>query len=181
LQQANTNRAGGAASLALLLAVNAAAAGTGPTVTTYLSTSGDSEDYQANLICEVSNVSASPLVGSSANVQNALAAGTNNVTSGNITVSAGQVPCLMVAMSMNTSATAINQNPLAGSGMTSISSSLWAFHNVGANITSTLATQLITTAGTYAATFNNQVTGDIATVAVILQGQQAGIPIAWVF
>ena len=178
LTQANTIHTGGAQSVAALLAVNAAA-GSGPTVTTYLSTSGDSEDYQANIICEISNVATSPLVGSSSNAQNALAAGTNNITSGNITVSALQVPCLMIAVSMNTSASAANQEPTVGTGMTNVSNSLWGFFTAG--ITATLATQLITTAGTYAATFNNQVTGDIATVAVILQGQQAGIPIAWVF
>ena len=176
LAQANTIQSGGAQSVAVLLAVNAAA-GAAPTVKTYLSTNGDTEDYQANVICEVTNVATSPLVGYNSNAQNALASGTNNITSGTITVSALQVPCLMLAMSMNTSASAGSQTPAVGTGMTNVNNALWGFHTAG--ITATLATQLITSAGSYAAIFSAPVTGDYATVAVILQGASLGVPVAW--
>ncbi len=61
------------------------------------------EDYVGMVITEISGVSAAPLVAHSANIQDGLAAGNNNVTSNSMSVEGTQTPALLVALSMNTS------------------------------------------------------------------------------
>ena len=123
------------------------------------------DDYKGVLVTEISGVSAAPLAGHSANIQDALAAGTNNVTSGSINVAAGSAPALLVALSMNTSGGSSNLGgstyggPAAGSAMTQ-RTQCW---NWGANL-ATFATQIVP-AGSTAAAFNAPDTDDYVTVA----------------
>jgi hypothetical protein len=128
------------------------------------------EDYTAMYALEVGGVSASPLVGHSGSVQNGLSPGTNNILSGTMTVTSGQVPCLLLAMTLNGSFNGGVPNlPTPGTGMTFLAST-WTFG--GAIPCAALAYRLITTAGSYQAVFNqvSSASEDINTVAVILQG-----------
>lgn len=166
--QANSSATGGAASVAVITATGIVGDTTAADIVkTALSTSGDVEDFQAAFIVEVGN--AAGVVGQNGNAQNGLAHGTNNVVSGNITLTSAQVPCLMVAIAMNTSGNGgAGSVPTVGTGMTLLSS-CWAF---GSNNSSCVATQLITVAGTYQAIFNqaSSVAEDMATVAVCIKG-----------
>lgn len=170
--QANTSLSGGAESTALLVA----AAITGDTSTadivkTSLSAIGDVEDFQAAFILEIGQTGPrNPIVGQSANVQNGLASGTNNIVSGNIVISSTQVPCLMVAMAGNSSGGGTAPNtPTIGTGMTLVTN-CWGFG--GTDYVSCVATQLITTPGTYQAIFNqaSNISADIFCNAVCIQG-----------
>lgn len=124
------------------------------------------EDFMAGYIVEVGNVAVSPYVGKNGSVQNGLASGTNNCVSGTITVTSGQVPCLMVALCMNTSVGGSHPTPTVGTGMTHVGD-CWAF---GGTNGACVATQLITTAGNYQAVFNQASSSseDMATTAMIL-------------
>jgi len=171
--QANSSPAGGAQTIGTHFASNIIGdSTTGDVVTGGFSLNGDVEDFQSLYIIEVGNAHPSPLVGHSENPQNGLAVGTNNVTSGSITVTAAQVPCIMLAASMNSSGNGTVNGPTVGTGMTLLANA-WAFQS-GTPIT-TFAYQNITTAGTYAAIFNQSSTAaeDIVTVAIILMGTQA--------
>lgn len=173
--RADTSTAGGAQSVAAITAVNIAGdSTTADTIRTYLTTNGDVEDYQSAFILEIGNVTAAPIIGSAQNAQNSLASGTNNVVSGTVTVTSAQVPCLLVGIAMNTSGSGgAGSVPTPGTGMTLVSN-CWSFG--GSVQSAAVATQLITTAGTYQAVFNqaSSVTEDTACLAVILQGTVAG-------
>lgn len=167
LSQQNTSQSGGSQTIAAFVAGNIA--GGADTVHTYLSTIGDSEDYQANYIIEVGNVAASPLIGNNGSTQNALATGTNNIVSGTVTVSAGQVPCILIGLAANSSGTVA---PTVGTGMTLIENT-WNF--AGVNNLATVAYQKITTPGNYQAVFNQvDVASDMACIAVVLQASTTG-------
>lgn len=170
--QQNSNQAGGSQTVALLTATGIAGdTGAADTVSTFLSINGDVEDFQAAFLVEVGGVGALGVVGQSGNTQNALANGSNNAVSGNITLTAAQVPALMVAICTNSSGGTV---PTVGTGMTLLTN-CWGF---GGASGSTVATRLITTAGTYQAIFNqaNGAATDITVNAVVFQGSIPGGP-----
>lgn len=61
------------------------------------------DNYKGVLAGEIAGVTGAPLVGHSANIQDALNSGMNNVTTSAIPVTSAQTPALLVALSMNTS------------------------------------------------------------------------------
>lgn len=171
--QQNTNAAGGAASLIALVATNCAAGTT--SITSYLSTIGDVEDYQGAYQIEVGGVaSTGTVVGSNGRTQNALAPGTGNLTANSITLTSGQVPALIVAMAFNTSAAGAHPLPTVNTGTL-----LANCFNAGGNL-ATVSYQRVTSAGTYTPTFNqaSAATEDCCAVAVALLEAAATVPAA---
>lgn len=171
--QGNTNPGGGAQTLAGFYTLNIAGdSSTGETVTSGFTLGNDVEDFQALYILEIGGVSPVSAVVSSINVQNALSSGTNNVTSGSMTVTAAMVPCFMVALSMNTSGHGTPVAPTVGTGMVSVAN-CWGFFT-GTN-TATVATQAITTPGTYSALFNqgSSAAEDMVTAAIVVSNMPA--------
>ncbi|MGO9991038.1 MAG: hypothetical protein ACLPTF_00790 [Steroidobacteraceae bacterium] len=83
------------------------------TVPNTVTLSSSYENYRGLLIVEIAGTATPPLLGSAANIQDGLPAGTNNVTSTPISIAASQTPALMVALSMNTSG---GSSDLGGSG-----------------------------------------------------------------
>ena len=126
------------------------------------------DNYQGVLIAEISGVTQAPLVGSSANIQDGLAAGTNNVLSGPITVGAAQTPALVLALSMNTSGGASDTGgsgfpgPAAGAGLTQVMT-LWSW---GASL-ATFATGTITGAESFTSAFSAPDIDSYVTVAAV--------------
>lgn len=175
LQNLFTNRAGGAAYLQLGVATNIVG-GTLDAVK-YDNTTGNTDDFAANFVIEIGNLAASSVViGSACNPQNALAPGSNSCTSGSITVTSGQVPCILIAGCMNTTEAGSHVTPTVGTGMTQIGSSAWT----DTQTLFTAAYQIITVAGTYAGIFNqpSTATEDMITAAVILKGTASVLPTA---
>ena len=126
------------------------------------------EDYKGVFIAEIGGVSSTPLVGHSANIQDGLSSGTDNVTSGGIAVGVAQTPALLVALSMNTSGGSSNLGgsgyggPAAGSGFTQ-DAQLW---NWGVNL-ATVETSTIVSAGSSAPLYNAPDTDSYVTVAAV--------------
>lgn len=153
-------------------------ASTPDTLTSYFTLSGDNEDYQAHFHLEVANVTG--IVGSSQNNQlgaggNGIAPGTGNVNSGTpISVSASQLPALMIALAFNQSAQGSHPAPTVNTGM--LLQNLWGFQ--GANLAA-VSTQAITTAGSYQAVFNQASSASecMMTMAIILQGVPGSPPV----
>ena len=127
------------------------------------------ENYDGVLVAEVAGASATaPLVGHSKDQQDRLAAGTNNVTSGPISVASTQAPALLVALSMNTSGGTSDiggsgyGGPAAGSGLTTVAS-VWKW---GVNL-ATFATASVSGTGTTSALFSAPDTDNFVTVAAL--------------
>ncbi|HUN92924.1 MAG TPA: IPT/TIG domain-containing protein [Burkholderiaceae bacterium] len=153
-------------SVAHFVATNIAGDSTTPNVVTVSHTW---ENYDGVLVAEIAGTSgAAALVGHSANIQDGLAAGTNNVTSGAIAVTAAQTPALLVALSMNTSGGSSDLGgtgfggPAAGNGLAQVAQ-MW---NWGINL-ATLATEPVTSAASVAATFNAPDKDSYVTVGVV--------------
>jgi hypothetical protein len=128
------------------------------------------ENYKGVLITEISGTTGAPLVGHSGNIQNKLAAGSNNVTSGSIAVGSGKTPALMLALSMNTSGGSSDLGgsgyggPSAGSGFSPVGT-LW---NWGVDL-ATFESESVTAAGSVAGLFNALDTDSYVTVAAVFQ------------
>ena len=133
----------------------------------------NTDDYKGVLIAEISGTTAAPLVGHASNDQDgnvtALPAGPNNVTAGPITVASGQVPALLVALSMDTTGGSGDlggsgaSGPLAGTGMTQVDM-IWDW---GANV-ATFITAPISSAESATAVFTAAAVADsYATVAAV--------------
>ena len=126
------------------------------------------DNYKGILITELAGTTTAPLVGQASAIQDALAAGTNNVTSGPIAVAAAQTPALLVAVSVNTSGGASDlggsgyPGPAAGSGMTPIAT----FWDWGATL-ATLVTANVTTAESVSSVFDAPDTDSYVTVAAV--------------
>jgi hypothetical protein len=126
------------------------------------------DNYKGILITEISGVTATPLVGHAANIQDGLAGGTNNVTSTAISVGSTQTPGLLVAVSVNTSGGTSDiggsgaAGPAAGSGMTPIAT----FWDWGQNL-GTFVTATVTSAESISAVFNAPDTDSYVTVAAV--------------
>jgi len=126
------------------------------------------DNYKGILITEISGVTTASLVNQSSNIQDGLGAGSNNVTSGPITVASAQTPGLLMALSVNTTGGTSDtggsgaSGPAAGSGMTSVGN----FWDWGANL-ATFATASITSAESASAVFNAPDTDSYVTVAAI--------------
>lgn len=169
--QADTAVSGGAQSVNAFVAQAIAGDPTTPDIVTNGYVNGQGiNDWMAAYIVEVSNVITACLVGHNGRPQNALAPGTDNATSGNIVLSAAQVPALILGLCMNTSIVGAHPTPTAGTNMTPIPGATWtlgfAFNCACA------AWRVVNAAGTYQAVFNQASAGaeDMATVAVALQG-----------
>jgi hypothetical protein len=126
------------------------------------------DDYKGILITEIAGVTAAPLVGHTSMIQDGLAAGTNNVTAGPITVASAQTPALLLAVSMNTSGGSSDTGgsgypgPAAGSGMTSEAT----FWDWGQNL-ATFVTATVTDAESISSVFNAPDTDSFVTVAAV--------------
>lgn len=172
--QQNTNPAGGAASIIALVATGVAAGAN--SVNGYLTINGDVEDFQATYQLEIGGVvSRGSVVGSNGSTQNALAPGTGNVSPGSITLSAAQVPALIVAIAYNTSGNGSHSTPTFNTG--SFLANCW-----GSTATCVISTQRVTAAGTYTPTFNqaSSASEDMCSIAVAFLEIPTGVPIAWV-
>lgn len=167
LDQENTSRTGGAQTIASWLALNTK--GGANTYTQALTSTGDTEDYQAGFIVEVGGITASPLLGHSGSTQNALAPGQNAIQSGLIAVSSAQCPCVLVGLGFNTSASGTPVAPTPGTGMTQLAT-CFGFHilSPGASV----VYQYINAPGSYQALFNqaSSHSEDCCSAALILQG-----------
>ncbi len=109
------------------------------------------EDYVGMVITEIGGVSAAPLVGHSAGIQDNLAAGNNNVGSAAIEVPASN-PALQLAIAMDTTgATAGNWSPVIGAGF-GLDTQFWSW-GLGYN-DATLESRTINTSGAAAPTFS---------------------------
>jgi hypothetical protein len=122
------------------------------------------ESFKALLIAEVSGVSAAPLVGTSANIQDMLGVGTNLATSGAVTVSAAQVPALMIAVSANVSNASGGGAPSVGTGYMGVGG-IWEFN--GTSPFATLETLTLTSAMTLPALFSPVSMDDYLTVMAV--------------
>ena len=126
------------------------------------------DNYKGVLAGEIAGVTGAPLVGHSANIQDGLNRGTNNVTSDAIPVSAAQTPALLVALSMNTSGGTSDTGgsgfgaPAAGTGFLP-RTVVWDW---GANL-ATFETSSITAAGDAVPLFNAPSTDSYLTVAAV--------------
>jgi hypothetical protein len=135
------------------------------------------ENYRGLLILEIGGTTASPLVGSSANIQDGLASGANTVTSGSITVAANQTPALLVALSMNTTGGSSDTGgsgfggPASGTGFTQIAQ-MW---NWGMNL-GTFETAAVSSAGSVAALFNAPDMDSYVTVAAVFLPAVPAVP-----
>ena len=127
-----------------------------------------SDNYKGILAAEVAGVTGAPLVGHSANIQDGLNGGTDNVTSGAIPVTSAQTPALLVALSMNTSG---GTSDLGGSGFGGPGAGtgflprmmIWDW---GTNL-ATFETSSINAAGNAAPLFNAPNTDSYLTVAAV--------------
>ncbi len=128
----------------------------------------DFDDFKGILVGEISGVTGAPLVGHGANLQDALSAGTNNITTAAIAVSAAQTPALVLALCMNTSGGDASMGgsgfggPAAGAGFMQ-RSMLWDW---GFNL-ATFETMSMTSSGNGAPLFDAPDTDDYATVAAV--------------
>jgi hypothetical protein len=126
------------------------------------------ENYKGVLIAEISGTTAAPLVGHAGNIQDGLAAGSNNVLAGPIDVTSAQTPALLVALSMNTTGGASDTGgsgfggPAVGSGMTQVAT-MWDW---GATL-ATFATASVTGAESVSSAFNAPDTDSYVTVAAV--------------
>jgi hypothetical protein len=121
------------------------------------------ENYRGLLVAEIGGTAAVPLVGSSGNIQDALGAGSNGVTSGSIAVGAGQTPALLTAVSMNTSGLSSGDAaPASGAGFSQVAQ-MW---NWGSAL-ATFETAAISSAGNSAALFNALFSDSYVTVAAV--------------
>jgi len=126
----------------------------------------DFDNYKGIVAGEIAGVTGTPLVGHSANIQDGLGGGVNNVTSAAIPVAAAQAPALLVALSMNTTGGASDTGgsgfggPPAGTGFLP-RAMVW---NWGTNL-ATLETANITAAGNAVPLFNAPDTDSYLTVA----------------
>jgi hypothetical protein len=126
------------------------------------------DNYKGALIAEISGTTAAPLVGHSAKIQDGLAAGTNNVSSGSLAIAAHDLPAFVIGLSMNTSGGSSDLGgsgyggPAAGSGFKQVAQ-LW---NWGLNL-ATLETAVVTTAESTAAVFNAPDTDSYVTVSAV--------------
>jgi hypothetical protein len=127
-----------------------------------------SDNYKGVLAGEIAGVTGAPLVGHSANIQDALDRGMNNVTSGAIPVASAQTPALLVALSMNTSGGMSDTGgsgfggPAAGSGFLP-RTMVWEW---GTKL-ATLESSSITAPGNAVPTFNAPSTDSYLTVAAV--------------
>lgn len=169
--QANTSISGGAQSIMAFAAPNIVGDSSTPdTVTNGFVSGSEVNDWMAAYILEVGNVVASPLVGHNGQAQNALAPGTDNAVSGNITLSAAQVPAIIVGLCLNTSLVGAHPAPTPGTNMTGVPGTVWTFGTGGS--TGCVAWRVVTSPGTYQALFNqaSSANEDMATCAVALLG-----------
>ena len=126
------------------------------------------DNYQGVLITEISGVTQRPLVGHNELIQDGLAAGTDNVKSGAIPVSAAQTPALVLALSMDTSGGTSDiggsgaPGPAAGTGLTQ-EMTLWTWGKPLA----TFATGTITSAESFTSVFSASHVDSYVTVAAI--------------
>ena len=124
------------------------------------------DNYKGVLIAEIGGATQAPLVGHSSNIQDGLAAGTDNVTAGPIEITAAQTPALILALSMNTSGGTSDlggsgaPGPAAGSGSNQVGM-LW---NWGANL-ATFATGTVTAAESSSSLFSAAHADSYVTVA----------------
>jgi hypothetical protein len=118
--------------------------------------------FKAVLIAEVSGASTTPLVGHNANTQDGLGAGTDNVSSGGITIAAAQTPALMLAISGNDTSAGGVSAPAAGTGFTSVAS-IW---DIGQNL-GTFETRTYSTGGLDSALFSAPQNDSYLTVAAV--------------
>jgi len=177
----NTSQSGGSQSLWLFASQNVAGNATPANVNFTYGAGGGSDNFETAYILDIGNVIANSVIYAGGNTQNALAPGTNNLNSGPaFNVLANQVPCLMIALAFNTSSSGSNPTPTVGTGMTLLAN-IWAFS--GATNGACIATQTITTPGSYQALFNqaSSASEDCSCVALILQGVGGAAPIANVF
>jgi hypothetical protein len=127
-----------------------------------------SDNYKGAIIAEISGATHASLVGHSANTQDGLTAGTNNVSSGPVDVASAATPALLIALSMNTSGGTSDTGgsgatgPAAGTGLTQVGT----YWDWGGNL-ATLATETRSGAGTAAASFNAPDTDSYVTVAAV--------------
>lgn len=126
------------------------------------------DNYKGILAGEIAGVTGAPLVGHSANIQDALNRGTNNVTAAAIPVTSAQTPALLVALSMNTSGGASDTGgsgfggPAEGSGFLQ-RTMVWSW---GTNL-ATLETSSITATGDAVPLFSAPSTDSYLTVAAV--------------
>jgi hypothetical protein len=120
-----------------------------------------SDNYKGALAAEIAGITASPLDGNNANIQDGkIAAASDNVSSHAISVNSGRTPALLVALTMDTNGGASDVGGSgycavpAGTGFTQVAQ-LWSFSAGGrptCNL-ATLETKVITSPGTVAGTF----------------------------
>jgi len=126
------------------------------------------ENYKGVLIAEISGTTQAPLAAHRGNIQDGLAGGSNNVTSGPMNVTSAQTPALLVALSMNASGGVSDTGgsgfggPAAGSGMTQVAT----FWDWGANL-ATLVTGSVTSAESVSSVFNAPDVDSYITVAAV--------------
>jgi hypothetical protein len=120
-----------------------------------------SDNYKGVLAAEIAGITASPLDGNNANIQDGkIAAASDNVSSNTISVNSGRTPALLVALTMDTNGGASDVGGSgycavpAGTGFNQVAQ-LWSFSAGGrptCNL-ATLETKVITSPGTVAGTF----------------------------
>jgi hypothetical protein len=135
------------------------------------------ENYRGILIGEIAGTTESPLIGTAANIQDGLAKGTDNVTSGDLTVPAEHTPALLLAVAMNTSGGSSDLGgsgfggPAPGRGFTPLAQ-MWDW---GTNL-ATFESKVVDAAGPIAATFDAPDTDSYVTIAAAFMPSQAGGP-----
>lgn len=172
--QQNTSQTGGSATIWCYIAQNIAGDNVSPAnVSQGFTIGGDVEDYQSFYALEIGYANTTSYVGVSGNTQNALLPGANAIQSGTITVSADQVPCMMIALAINSSGSGGSQSPAVGNGGMTLVANCWGFFS--GQTCAAVAYQNITVAGTYQALFdqNSSVAEDIGVIAIIVKGNSS--------
>lgn len=111
---------------------------------------GQFGDFRSMLVVEISGVSATPFLGHAEQVSTPTGSGSNNITSGNISVAIQ--PAIIIATSANTLQSHTPFAPLTGSGFASVGT--WQNFGLGQGDFSRIESRLVTTTGNFPASFS---------------------------
>ncbi len=163
LNNPSQNATGGAQSVEQFYATRIAGdSGAPDTITVHWNT----EDYKGVLVTEISGATGSPLVGFNGAFQDNLLAGTDNISSGLISVNSGQTPALVMALSFNTLQNSAQPSaPKPGAGFTQITT-LWDWA-IGTGPSTTLEMKNVSSGGNLAGTFSAPGIDNYVTLAAV--------------
>lgn len=163
LNNPSQNATGGAQTVEQFYATRIAGdSGAPDTITVHWNT----EDYKGVLVTEIGGATGSPLVGFNGAFQDNLLAGTDNISSGPISINSGQTPALVMALSFNTLQNSAQPSaPKPGAGFTQITT-LWDWA-IGTGPSTTLEMKNVSSGGNMAGIFSAPGIDNYVTLAAV--------------